>query len=63
MSLLPDEREDMGWDVELGLLEERDLLELQSQSEQRTTGLQEEQEEQEDDEREEEKVDEDFPES
>jgi len=49
--------------VLLGALKDRDLLELQSGSEHRSTGSQDEQQEQDDDEREEEMVDEGFPES
>lgn len=49
--------------MEQGVLEDRDLLELQSGSGQRTTGSQDEQHEQEDAEREEDRVDVDFPES
>lgn len=52
MILLPNERDSKGWGLELGFLEDRDQLELQSGSEHRTTGSQEEQHEQEDDERE-----------
>lgn len=43
--------------MELEVLDKRTLLELQSGSEHRTTGSQDEQHEQEDDEREEERVD------
>lgn len=60
---LPNEKHNTGWGVELGVPEDRVLLELQSGSEHRTTGSQDEQHEQEDDEREEERVDVDFPES
>lgn len=49
--------------MELGVLEDRALLELQSGPEHRTTGSQDEQHEQEDDEREEERVDVNLPES
>lgn len=63
MFLLPNERDNAGWGVELGVLEDRALLELQSGSEHRTTGSQDEQHEQEDGEREEEWMDVDFPES
>ncbi len=63
MFLLPNERDNVGWGVELGVLDDRALLEPQSGSEHRTTGSQEEQHEQEDDEREEERVEADFPES
>lgn len=45
------------------MLEDRTVLELQSGSEHRTTGSQEEQHEQEDGEREEARMDVDFPES
>lgn len=55
---LPNARLNAGGGVELGL-----LLKLQSGSEHRTTGSQDEQREQEDDEREEERVDMDFLES
>lgn len=63
MFLLPNERDSAWWGVEPGVLEDRALLELQSGSEHRTTGSQDEQHEQEDGKREEERVDERFPES
>lgn len=63
MFLLPNESERTGRGVLLGALKDRDLLELQSGSEHRSTGSQDEQQEQDDDEREEEMVDEGFPES
>lgn len=63
MRLIPYERDNTGWGVELWFLEDRTLLELQSGSEHRTTGSHDEQHEQEDDESEEERVDVDFPES
>lgn len=61
--LLPNERDEAMWGLELGFLEDGAQLELQSGSEHRTTGSKERQHEQEDDDREEEALDEDCPES
>lgn len=58
--LLPNEQDNTVWGLELCFLEDGAKLELQSGSEHRTTGSQEEQHEQEDDEREDERVDMDF---